>query len=149
MTIQPNTAESRHRYRPIGVNRTGQMVCMQIRPYAPQADRAIHWITFAATPFNATVPFFANVDAMPDYVSNTTPEVTLDSYYWASRFLAVLGDSDYSGTAEPIAYYKQTVAALGHQMVFATDVSVAKTRATPPPANARTSRRRCPPTWSR
>ena len=72
------------------------------------------------------MPFFANVDAMPDYVSNTTPEVTLDSYYWASRFLAVLGDSDYSGTAEPIAHYKQTVAALGHQMVFATDEQLAR-----------------------
>ena len=120
------TEATRHLYRPAGINRTCERSIMQIRPYAPQADRAIHWITFAATPFNATVPFFANVDAMPDYVSNTTPEVTLDSYYWASRFLAVLGDSDYSGTAEPIAHYKQTVAALGHQMVFATDEQLAR-----------------------
>ncbi|PAU68027.1 C69 family dipeptidase [Bifidobacterium criceti] len=119
-------ATTRHMYRPAGINRTCERSIMQIRPYAPQADRAIHWITFASTPFNATVPFFANVDAMPAYVSNTTPEVTLDSYYWASRLLAVLGDSDYAGTAEQIAHYKQTVAALGHQMVFATDEQLAR-----------------------
>lgn len=119
-------ASTRHMYRPVGINRTCERSILQIRPYAPQADRAIHWITFAATPFNATVPFFANVDAMPDYVSNTTPTVTLDSYYWASRLLAVLGDSDYAGTAEQTAHYKQTVAAAGHELIFATDEQIAR-----------------------
>ncbi|MBC7032219.1 dipeptidase, partial [Salmonella enterica subsp. enterica serovar Enteritidis] len=47
------TEATRHLYRPAGINRTCERSIMQIRPYAPQADRAIHWITFAATPFNA------------------------------------------------------------------------------------------------
>lgn len=117
---------TRHMFRPIGINRTCERSILQIRPYAPEANRAIHWLTFASTPFNAAVPFFANVDAMPEYVSNTTPTVTLDSYYWASRLLAVLGDSNYAGTAEQTAHYQQTVAALGHQNIFATDEALAK-----------------------
>ncbi|MEE1295783.1 MAG: C69 family dipeptidase [Bifidobacterium sp.] len=115
------TDATRHLYRPIGINRTCERSIMQIRPYAPQADRSIHWITFASTPFNAAVPFFANVDAMPTYVSDTTSEVTLDSYYWASRLLAVLGDDNYAGTHEETAGYKQAVAALGHEIIFRTD----------------------------
>ena len=40
------TEESRHRYRPIGINRTGHMVAMQIRPYAPVESRSIMWISY-------------------------------------------------------------------------------------------------------
>lgn len=119
------TDATRHLFRPIGINRTCERSIMQIRPYAPQACRSVHWITFASTPFNAAVPFFANVDAMPHYVSDTTSEVTLDSYYWASRLLAVLGDSDYAGTHEATAGYKQAVAALGHENLFRTDRQLA------------------------
>ena len=44
------TPESRHRYRPIGINRTGHMVAMQIRPYAPAESRSIMWISYGSGP---------------------------------------------------------------------------------------------------
>ena len=70
------TPESRHRYRPIGINRTGHMVAMQIRPYAPEASRSIMWISYGSGPFTAATPFYANVDDTPAYLRDTTPEVS-------------------------------------------------------------------------
>ena len=51
------TPESRHRYRPIGVNRTGHMVAIQIRPYVSAANRTVMWVSFGSGPFTAAAPF--------------------------------------------------------------------------------------------
>ena len=84
------TPESRHRYRPIGINRTGHMVAMQIRPYAPEASRSIMWISYGSGPFTAATPFYANVDDTPAYLRDTTPEVSTGNLYWANRLIAAL-----------------------------------------------------------
>ena len=66
------TEESRHRYRPIGINRTGHMVAMQIRPYAPAESRSIMWVSYGSGAFTTSVPFYANVDDTPAYLRDTT-----------------------------------------------------------------------------
>ena len=40
------TPESRHRYRPIGINRTGHMVAIELRHDVPAAAAAVMWIAF-------------------------------------------------------------------------------------------------------
>lgn len=65
------TPESRHRYRPIGINRTGHMVAMQIRPYAPETSRSIMWISYGSGPFTAATPFYANVNDTPAYLRDS------------------------------------------------------------------------------
>ena len=64
---------TRHMYRPIGINRQSQLAVMQIRPYRPQASRAIQWMAYGSNPFNTLVPFFPNVDATPAPTSKTPP----------------------------------------------------------------------------
>lgn len=118
-------AASRRRYRSIGINRTSQLAVLQLRPYAPEAWRAVQWIAFGSNPFNALVPFYANVDALPEYVDNTTARVTSESFYWANRLIAALADARFHENASAVGSYQEEVAALGHQMLHETDAECA------------------------
>ena len=51
------TPESRHRYRPIGINRTGHMVAIELRHDVPAAAAVVMWIAFGSGPFTAVAPF--------------------------------------------------------------------------------------------
>lgn len=116
------TAESRHRYRPIGVNRTGQMVCMQIRPYAPESSRSIMWIAYGSGPFTTAAPFYANVDDTPAYLRDTPgKEVSTDSLYWTNRLIAALADPHYFETDSAVEQYIEDVQSHGHNAIAATD----------------------------
>ena len=81
------TASERGIYRPIGVNRNDFMALLQMRPDVPEDFRAVEWLAFASNAFNTMVPFYANVDSTPEYLSNTTGDVSTDNFYWASRLL--------------------------------------------------------------
>ena len=119
------TAESRHRYRPIGVNRTGQMVCMQIRPYAPAAYRSIMWVSYGSGAFTTPAPFYANVTDTPAYLRDTDGEnASTNSLYWTNRILAVMADAHYYDTDGEIEQYIEEVQAHGHRLVADTDASI-------------------------
>ncbi|NEG69816.1 C69 family dipeptidase [Bifidobacterium choloepi] len=118
------TDVTRHLFRPIGINRNNQLAIMQIRPYRPQADRTIQWMSFGSNPFNAIVPFYPNVDTMPDYVANTTTHVTTDNLYWADRIIAALSDAQFSDTAADVQSYQEKVGGKGHRMIKDTDAQV-------------------------
>ena len=45
---------TRHMYRPIGINRQSQLAVMQLRPYRPQAYRAIQWMAYGSNPGSYT-----------------------------------------------------------------------------------------------
>lgn len=92
------TSESRHRYRPIGVNRTGHMVAIQIRPYVSAANRTVMWVSFGSGPFTAAAPFYANVNDTPAYLRDTTPEVSTGNLYWTNRLIAVVADAHWYET---------------------------------------------------
>ncbi|PJM78983.1 dipeptidase [Bifidobacterium scaligerum] len=118
------TAESRHRYRPIGVNRTGHMVAIQLRPYVPAANRAVMWVSFGSGPFTTAAPFFANVNDTPAYLRDTTPEVSTDNLYWTNRLIAVVADAHWFETHNAIAGYAEGVRAFGHRLVEQTDIQL-------------------------
>lgn len=115
------TPESRHRYRPIGINRTGHMIAMQIRPYMPASHRAIMWVSFGSGPFTSVAPFYANVTDTPSYLRDTTPEVSTDSLYWTNRLIAALADSHWYETTNIIEQYAEEVRVYGHRLVARTD----------------------------
>lgn len=119
------TPETRSMYRPIGINRNGQLAVLQLRPYADEPCRAIQWMAFGSNPFNALVPFYANVDTLPEYLCNTTAKVTTDSFYWANRLIAALADARFRDNAAHIERYQEKVGARGHQMLRETDLAVA------------------------
>lgn len=115
------TAESRHRYRPIGVNRTGHMVAIQVRPYAPAANRTVMWVSFGSGPFTAAAPFYANVNDTPAYLRDTTPEVSTGNLYWTNRLIAVVADAHWYETNRFIEGYAEGVRAFGHRLIERTD----------------------------
>ncbi len=118
-------AASRRRYRPIGINRTSQLAVLQLRPYVPEAWRAVQWIAFGSNPFNALVPFYANVDELPAYVGNTAARVTSESFYWANRLIAALADARFHENSAAVRSYQEEMAALGHTMLHETDAACA------------------------
>ncbi len=117
-------AELRGKYRPIGISRTGHLSAVQLRPYAPEATRAVQWIAYSSNPFNALVPFFANVSAVPDYVGNTTERVTTDSFYWENRIIGALADAHFGPCSMHIERYQQAVGARGHELIHKADEKV-------------------------
>ncbi len=116
---------TRHMFRPIGINRQSHLAVMQIRPYQPQANRAIQWIAFGSNPFNTLVPFYANVDATPEYLEATSTRVTTENFYWENRIIAALCDSAFADTSNAVERYQQKTGAMGHKMVADTDAAVA------------------------
>ena len=119
------TPETRSLYRPIGINRNGQLAVLQVRPYVDEDHRAIQWMAFGSNPFNALVPFYANVDTLPEYLCNTASTVTTDSFYWSNRLIAALADARFRDNAAHIERYQEKVGARGHQMLRETDRTVA------------------------
>ncbi|KAA8816414.1 C69 family dipeptidase [Bifidobacterium callitrichos] len=117
---------TRHMYRPIGINRQSQLAVMQIRPYRPQANRAIQWMAYGSNPFNTLVPFYPNVDETPAYLADTTTRVTTENFYWANRVIAALCDGAFADTSNAVERYQQKTGALGHRLVAATDEQVAR-----------------------
>lgn len=119
------TPETRSLYRPIGINRNGQLAVLQVRPYVDEDHCAIQWMAFGSNPFNALVPFYANVDTLPEYLCNTASTVTTDSFYWSNRLIAALADARFRDNAAHIERYQEKVGARGHQMLRETDRAVA------------------------
>ncbi|MCI1650082.1 C69 family dipeptidase [Bifidobacterium tibiigranuli] len=117
---------TRHMFRTIGINRQSQLAVIQIRPYQPQANRAIQWMAYGSNPFNALVPFYANVDTTPDYLADTTTRVTSENFYWENRIIAALCNSAFAETSNAIERYQEKIGGIGHRMVTAADEQVAR-----------------------
>ena len=119
------TPASRGAYRPIGINRNGQLAVLQLRGGVPASHRGVQWMAFGSNPFNALVPFYTNVDALPSYLGNTTPRVTSESFYWANRLIAALADARFHDSAAAVEAYQEKMGALGHKMLRETDALAA------------------------
>lgn len=119
------TPQSRHQYRPIGVNRTGQMVCMQIRPYVPEALRSVMWISYGSGAFTTPAPFYANITDTPAYLRDTPAEdASTDSLYWTNRIIAVMADAHWFDTDPQMEQYIEDVQTQGHRIIAQTDASI-------------------------
>ena len=108
-------------FRSIGVNRNDFLSVIEMRP--EQADitentgNIIQWVAFASNVFNVLVPFYGEVETTPEYVSNTTGEVSTDNFYWASRMIAAMADASYRTSAFHIERYQESVMAKGHALI--------------------------------
>ena len=118
------TSESRHRYRPIGINRTGHMVAIELRNDVPAVNAAVMWVSFGSGPFNAVSPLYANVTDTPAYLRDTAAEVSTDSYYWTMRMIAAMADPHYMECSNAVEHYMEDIHAAGHRFVYETDASV-------------------------
>ncbi len=100
---------TRGKYRPIGINRNGQLAAIQLRPYTSKATCALQWMAFGSNPFNALVPLFANVDEMPAYLTTTDERISTESFYWMNRLIAALADPHFNECAAEIGHYQMRV----------------------------------------
>ncbi len=108
-------------YRSIGVNRTDFMSAIQIRPYADEDSSAIQWLAFASNAFNVMVPFYTNVDEVPEYLANTSAEVSTDIFYWTSRMIAAMADASYAKSVFHIERYDEKVMSKAHEIIYRYD----------------------------
>lgn len=122
------TEDTRHVYRPIGINRTSQLSVVQIRPRGPIATRAIQRVAFASNVFNVIVPLFVDVDRAPDYLSNTTAHVTTDSFYWACRLVGALADAQYHGSLIHVERYQLDTVSTCRAIISAAEAEVREKR---------------------
>lgn len=95
--------------RPIGINRTNFLGLVQIRPYMPDELKCLQWLAIGSCVFNAIVPFYTNINSTPDYLANTTNQVTTENFYWANRLIATLCDAHFADTASHIERYQLKV----------------------------------------
>ncbi len=110
-------------FRPIGVNRTNFLALVQIKPYMPEAAKAIEWIAFGSNVFNAFVPFYVNINETPEYMK-TGDKVSTDNFYWTNRLIGVIADGAYANTAGFVERYQMKAQSLGHQIIKKYDAKI-------------------------
>ena len=104
-------------YRSIGINRNDFMSLIQINDNRPDDIKAIQWLSFASNAFNVMVPFYADIETTPDYLFNTTGEVSTDNFYWSSRMIAAMADASYKKSIFHIERYQEHVLSKGHEII--------------------------------
>lgn len=108
-------------YRSIGINRNDFLAVIQMRPQMEQENGVIEWLAFASNAFNVLVPFYADVEETPEYLSNTTGEVSTENFYWSSRLIAAMADASYRSSVFHIERYQEHVMAKGHELIHHYD----------------------------
>ena len=124
------TPATRGMYRPIGINRNCQLTAQQIRPHVDEQRRAIQWIALGSNPFNAFVPFYTQVDEVPEYVRSTPKAPTTESFYWANRLIGAMADASYGACLPHIERYQEKLQAAAGRLVLLADESGADMAAT-------------------
>ena len=120
-----NTSDRKGMYRSIGIARTGVMTINQIRSDVPDSIKAVEWVCFGPNPFNAMIPVYAHTEEIPPYLSNVKTTVNTDCFYWTSRLIAALAESDYAGNIQIINRYQNASAAAGRQLIHEYDQKIA------------------------
>lgn len=108
-------------FRSVGINRNDFMAIIQMRPDCAEDCRVIEWVAYASNVFNAVAPFYANVDEVPEYLGNTSAEVSTDNLYWSSRLLAALADASFGKSLPHIERYQMQVLAKGYEQLNRCD----------------------------
>lgn len=104
-------------FRAIGVNRNDFLSVIQMRPDLEKDKGTLQWLAFASNAFNVLVPFYADVEEVPEYLSNTTKDASTDSFYWSSRMIAAMTDASYDKSLFHMERYQESVMSKGHEII--------------------------------
>lgn len=107
-------------YRPIGINRTDVLSIIQIRQL-PKDYQAIQWVAFGSNAFNTVIPFYTDVEYIPEYLSKTSEEVSTNYFYWNARLIAALCDANIHGCSIHLERYIESVMSKAHQIISKYD----------------------------
>lgn len=116
-------AARRGMYRPIGINRNNFVAVTQLRPYMPEALRAVEWIAVGSNAFNEAAAFYANVRTTPEYLANTGKDATTENFYWANRLIGALADAHYAACISHVERYQLKLASECHAMLRRFDAA--------------------------
>ena len=105
------------KYRTIGINRTDFVALIQLNGHKIKECQAIEWRAEGSNVFNTMVPLFAHMNTAPEYLANTTKDVSTDNFYWASRLIGALADASYGNSITEIDRYQLAVEAKGNAIV--------------------------------
>lgn len=112
-------------YRSIGINRNDFMSLIQMRPEGGAGFGTLEWVAYASNAFNTMVPFYADVDETPEYLANTTGEVSTENFYWTSRMIAAMADASYGKSLFHVEHYQENVLAKSHALINQYDALLA------------------------
>lgn len=112
-------------YRSIGINRNDFLSIIQMRPDHAEDCRTIEWVAYGSNAFNVVAPFYTDVDQVPEYLGNTTGEVSTDNFYWTSRMIAAMADASYRKSLFHIERYQEKVMSKGHELINRFDALIA------------------------
>ncbi len=104
-------------YRPIGISRTGVMAILEIRDYVPNEIKDLEWISFGSNAFNSSLPLYANVSKMPNYVSDVKLDCDSNNFYWSNRLIGALADSNYGTSIQLIERYQAAIMNEGMKII--------------------------------
>lgn len=104
-------------YRSIGINRNDFVGLVHIRPEHGEDANVLEWVAYGSNAFNAMVPFYAQVEKTPEYVANTTAEVSTDNFYWVSRMIGAMADASYKKSVFHVERYQEKVLSKGHEII--------------------------------
>ena len=104
-------------YRSIGINRNDFVCLVHIRPEHGEDANVLEWVAYGSNAFNAMVPFYAQVEETPEYVANTTAEVSTDNFYWVSRMIGAMADASYKKSVFHVERYQEKVLSKGHEII--------------------------------
>lgn len=104
-------------YRSIGINRNDFLAVIEMRPDHSRGCKTIEWVAYASNAFNTLVPFYADINKVPEYLSNTTGTVSTENFYWSSRLIAAMADASYRKSIFHIERYQEHVMARGHELI--------------------------------
>ena len=105
------------KYRSIGINRTDDCACIQIRGYMPKEYQAIEWIGMGSNTFNTFIAQYTNVSRSPKYLSNTTLHIDVNNFYWAIRMIQCLADKIYGKAIVFIERYQLKTMTKAHEIL--------------------------------
>ncbi|WP_300560579.1 C69 family dipeptidase [Companilactobacillus sp.] len=88
--------DDKHRYRPIGLNRTQNSHVLQIRNDVPEEFSAIMWLCVGFPTFTPYIPFYTNMDETPESYSDVAPKFEFKNAYWMYNALSMLVESHYT-----------------------------------------------------
>ena len=111
-------------YRSIGVNRNNFLTVTQMRPDKEKDCSVIEWLAYASNAFNTLVPLYADIDKVPEYVSNTGKEVSTENFYWVSRLIAALADASYHKCMPHTERYEKNAMAENHRLLKKYDAKI-------------------------
>ena len=91
----------------------------------PEKKITPEWVAYASNAFNTMVPFYADVDEIPEYLANTTGEVSTENFYWTSRMIAAMADASYGKSLFHVEHYQENVLAKSHALINQYDALLA------------------------